>query len=67
MRTFYLRFCVCAIEIMAFQRNVSSYLPMFWSRYFQIQYVKTIFLGPYLSHLTRSTCTVKSRQTTTSE
>ncbi len=28
MRTFYLRFRVYAIEIMAYLRNVSSYLPM---------------------------------------
>jgi hypothetical protein len=28
MRTFYLRFCVYAIEIMAYLRSISSYLPM---------------------------------------
>ena len=58
MRTFYLRFHVYAIEIVAFLRNISSYLPMLLvSLYVNLLYANH-FLGPYLSHITRSACTV---------
>ena len=44
MRTFYLRFHVYAIEIMAFLRNVSSYLPMLLvSLYANSLYAKHFF------------------------
>ncbi len=58
MRTFYLRFHVYAIEIMAFLRNISSYLPMLLvSLYANLLYANHFF-SPYLSHITRSTCTL---------
>jgi len=53
MRTYYLRFRVYAIEIMAFQRNQCYY-----SRYMQVFYMRTKFVGPYLSHMSKAACTL---------
>ncbi len=56
MRTFYLRSRIYAIEIMAFQRNISSYLPMLLVSLYANSLYANHFLGPYLSHITRSAC-----------
>ena len=59
MRSFYLRFRVCAIGILTLQRNVHSNLPML---YYVSLYANSLhtnhFLGTYLSHITRDTCTL---------
>jgi len=50
---------IYAFKIMAFQRKVSSNLPMLLvSRYAQICHIRANFLGLYLSHITRAACTV---------
>jgi hypothetical protein len=59
MRAFYLRFRVYAIEIMAFQRNISSYLPMLLVSLYANSLYANHFLGPYLSHIMRSACIFK--------
>jgi len=58
MRSFYLQFCIYAIEKWPF----SGTYPLIYgnprSFYMQIQYMRAYFWSPYLSHIMRSTCTL---------
>jgi len=51
LRTFYLRFHLYVIKIMAFQRNASSNLPMLLVSLYANSLYAIQFLGPYLSHI----------------
>jgi hypothetical protein len=53
---FYLRIRVYAIENDPFYRTYPLFYGHSWSFYMQIRYMLDIFYGPYLAHITRSTC-----------
>jgi hypothetical protein len=59
MRSFYLRIHVYEIEMIFIYRTYPLIYSHPWSFYMRIHYMRVIFYGPYLSHITRSACTVK--------
>ncbi len=62
MRTFYLQFCIYAIEIMALQRNANAIaIGLVTSKF--ATYMRTNFLGSNLLHIMTAACTVNIQYT----
>ena len=57
MPSFYLQFCVYAIEKWPFSGTFPLIYGNPWSFYKRIHYMQAYFWSPYLSHITRSNCT----------
>jgi hypothetical protein len=53
MWSFYLQICMHAIENDVVYRTYHLIYSHPWSFYMQIPYMRDIFYGPYLSHITR--------------
>jgi hypothetical protein len=60
MLSFYLRIRINSIEKWPFFLNLSSNYSDCWSFYMWIHYMRAYFWSPYLSHITRSTCTCQN-------
>jgi hypothetical protein len=56
MCSFYPRFCVYAIQKWPFSGTYPLINSHPWSFYMWICYIRVYFWSPYLSHITRSTC-----------
>jgi len=56
MRSFYLQFCIYAIQKKPFSGTYPLFYSNSWSFYMQIHYIRAYFWSPYLSKITRSTC-----------
>ncbi len=58
MHTVYLWFCIyMRLKSWHYWGMYPLIYQCYWSRYMRIHYMQSIFLGPYLSNITRSTCT----------
>jgi len=56
MRSFYLQFCVYAIQKWPFSGTYPLIISHPWSFYMQIHYMRVYFWSLYPSHITRSNC-----------
>jgi len=56
MRSFYLRFCIYAIQKLPFSGTYPLNNSHPWSFYMQICYMRVYIWSPYFSNITRSTC-----------